>query len=117
MYWALHCREAAEKDFAVQKAMFKFLASKNKRDSMLKIAPARFMTGQTLLHVIAKNGLVTICGLVLDMQQPERAFGFGDLFSFLKKSIYGLKEAAHEWLYPSQVRRCTPERYLLDSHY
>ena len=71
-FWGSHTREA-EKDREVQHSVLALLQSKNKRNSMLQMemynnsrsGDISFTEGQTLLHVIAKNGLATICKLVL----------------------------------------------------
>ena len=71
-FWALHTKGQAENEPDVQRAVVSLLASENKRDSMLQLETYAnsswnifFTKGQTLLHVIAKNGLATICELVL----------------------------------------------------
>jgi hypothetical protein len=114
-YWASHCRGDAEQDFIVQKAIFKLLASENKMKAILQTDDDVFDGSQTLLHVIAKNGLATICGLVLDVQQPQRSiavFKLGDFFLFLKNLLYDLKEATYTWLYPLHDKPSLPETYL-----
>lgn len=69
-YWGVHTREAEDND-DIQNGALTFLANENKRDSMLQMeACARsfedFIHGQTSLHIIAANGLATICSLSLD---------------------------------------------------
>ena len=71
-YWGPHTREA-ENEPDIRHAVLSLLASENKRDSMLQLetyansswGDISFTKGQTLLHVIAKNGLATICKRVL----------------------------------------------------
>jgi len=73
-FWGLHTRGEAENEPDVQRAILSLLASENKKDSMLQLETyansswgnISFTKGQTLLHVIAKNGLATICKWVLD---------------------------------------------------
>jgi hypothetical protein len=72
-FWGDHTRGEAEKDRDIQRAVLSLLASENKKDSMLQMetyansnqGKISFTKGQTLLHVIAKNGLATICNRVL----------------------------------------------------
>jgi len=72
-YWGVHTRGELEKDPHIQGAVLSLLASGNKKDSMLQLETYAnsgwgdifFTRGQTLLHVIAKNGLATICERVL----------------------------------------------------
>jgi hypothetical protein len=75
-FWAFHTKEAEESP-DVQEAVFACLVSEAKRNSMLQIATyARrgisFTRGQTLLHVLAENGLAKICALVLDDRLIEK---------------------------------------------
>ena len=73
-YWADHTRGDAENEPDIQRAVLSLLASENKKDSMLQMetyansswGDISFTKGQTLLHVIAKNGLATICRFILD---------------------------------------------------
>jgi hypothetical protein len=72
-FWVLYTKGEAENELDIQRAVLSLLASENKRDSMLQLEKyansswgnISFTKGQTLLHVIAKNGLTTICELVL----------------------------------------------------
>lgn len=72
-FWDLHTRGEAENEPVIQRAVFSLLASKNKMDSMLQLETyansswgnINVTKGQTLLHVIAKNGLAKICKGVL----------------------------------------------------
>ena len=72
-YWGFHIREA-ENHEEVQKAAISILASENKRNWVLTMkryvmfgSGNMFDTrGQSLLHVLAKNGLSIICKLVLE---------------------------------------------------
>jgi len=74
LFWAHHTRGEAENDPDNKRAVLSLLASENKKDSMLQLetyansswGQMSFTKGQTLLHVIAKNGLATICKWVLD---------------------------------------------------
>ena len=73
-FWALHTKGEVEKSPDVQQAVLRLFASENKRNSILQMNAyvsssgdrLSFTKGQTLLHVIAKNGLAMICRLVLD---------------------------------------------------
>jgi len=73
-FWVLHTKGEAENEPDIQRAVLSLLASENKRHSMLQLETyansiwgnISFMKGQTLLHVIAKNGLATICRFILD---------------------------------------------------
>lgn len=65
-FWGLHTRGEAEKEPDIQRAVLSILASKSQRDLILQITEGAYFTkGQTLLHLIAENGLITICELVL----------------------------------------------------
>ena len=71
--WGFHIRKA-EPGAAGQEAVLAFLASDNKRSSMLQIqeyvrngrSDVPFVKSRTLLHVIAQEGLTTICKQVLE---------------------------------------------------
>jgi hypothetical protein len=73
-FWVSHTRGEAEHLPSIQQAVLRLLASENKRDSMLQLETyansswgnIHFRKGQTLLHVICKNGLETICRFILD---------------------------------------------------
>jgi len=73
-FWGLHTRGEAENEPDIQRTVLSLLASENKRNSMLQMETYAnsswgdifFTKGQTLLHVIAKNGLATICRFILD---------------------------------------------------
>jgi hypothetical protein len=69
-FWGFHVRGEAEKSADIQKATLHLLANEMKRNRMLCIeAPAIhdiFVEGQTLLHVISRLGLATICRVVLE---------------------------------------------------
>ena len=71
-FWDFHTR-TAEKYPNVSSAAIEFLKSENKRNAMPQMrtydelwGDISFTKGQTLLHVIARNGLATICKLVLN---------------------------------------------------
>jgi hypothetical protein len=69
-FWSFHTREAEECE-EVQHAVLACLMSENKRNSMLQMAAyargkSDITGGQTVLHVLAENGLTTTCGLLLD---------------------------------------------------
>jgi len=74
LFWGLHTRGEAEYEPDVQHAVLSLLACKNKRDSMLQLktyansswGDIGFTKGQTLLHVLAMNGLATICRFIFD---------------------------------------------------
>jgi ankyrin repeat protein len=73
-FWGIHVGKF-ENLLIVQEAALKFLTQQNKRNSMLQMGSyneygdlftrAQYLLSTTLLHVIAKNGLVKICSLVL----------------------------------------------------
>ena len=68
-FWGFHTRGEAETLSCIQQAVFRLLESENKRNSILQMARyadwtwdrLSFTKGQTMLHVIATNGLATIC--------------------------------------------------------
>jgi hypothetical protein len=69
LFWGVFARKA-EDDTSVQKATVNYLAYPTKRDSMLQMevyAKRRimnFIKGQTILHIIARIGLTSVCSLV-----------------------------------------------------
>jgi Ankyrin repeats (3 copies)/Ankyrin repeat len=73
-FWGVHTRGEPENEPYIQRAVLSLLASENKKDSMLQLetyansswGDISYTKGQTLLHVIAKNGLATICRFILD---------------------------------------------------
>jgi hypothetical protein len=75
-FWHFYAREAEQSE-EIQSAIVEFLESANKRDAMLEMEEyadnqlIEFLEdetlGQTLLHVIAKKGLVATCRRVLKM--------------------------------------------------
>jgi hypothetical protein len=72
-FWAFHARKA-ETSSGVQKATLVFLADEKKRNSLLQMktyinsswGDISFIEGQTLLHLVAGNGLAMICSLILE---------------------------------------------------
>jgi hypothetical protein len=77
-YWGLHTRGEAERSPHIRHVVLSLLASEKKRRSVLQMmAYARtdgldldesdmfYGQGQTLLHLISRQGLITICRLVL----------------------------------------------------
>lgn len=72
-------RGEAENELDIQHALLSILESENKRNSMLQMETyaksnwggISFTKGQTLLHVVAKNGLATICERVLSKRIKE----------------------------------------------
>jgi len=80
-YWARHVSGEAEKNPDVLKVVTDFLRNENKRKSMLQIGQYALSSdrgniwavyrdrGQTMLHVLAEEGLSTICESVLTTQQ------------------------------------------------
>lgn len=71
-FWADHVRDIEH--FALRNlSPFKFLASRNKRNSMLLISSCDdYVEGKTILHIAARNGLVTLCKLLLRSLQDAR---------------------------------------------
>ena len=77
-FWGVHTKETEDEDDIQQRTMT-FLLSKNKRDSMLEldaytksrptVGDTTFDPNQTLLHVLAINGLSSICLLALQKSQ------------------------------------------------
>lgn len=72
--WGFHIRQAKLGDSDDRlKTVLAILAFDNKRSSMLQVQNHEldkdFIESQTLLHVIAQEGLVTICKLALKL--PE----------------------------------------------
>ena len=69
-FWGFHAREAEDHE-EVQKAVLEFLSSEGRMNSMVQldamnhIFKGRTDVRQTILHVIAKNGLAVTCSLVL----------------------------------------------------
>jgi len=84
-FWGFHVRREVENEPDVQRAVLSLLASENKKDSMLQIeqyansslGSIHFTKGQTLLHVIAKNELATICRFILDERNCRGFQGLG----------------------------------------
>ena len=78
-FWGHHTRGEPEKEPDIQRAVLSFLASENKKNSMLQLENRSnsswgnftFTKGQTLLHVITKNGLATICKRLLPRRGNE----------------------------------------------
>jgi len=66
-FWASHVKGDAERLDDIQRAIFGILACDNKRNSMLQIDTYFWssVSDQTFLHIVANNGLATICALVL----------------------------------------------------
>lgn len=72
-FWSSYARRVDESP-DVQIAILEVLASENRRESMLQIesyidsnrTDISFTEGQTLVHVLARAGLSTLCGRVLD---------------------------------------------------
>lgn len=73
-YWSVHTAGKAEESPEIQLAILHVFGSDAKRNAILQLdtyANSRwgnisFTKGQTLLHVLAHKGLVTLCMLVLD---------------------------------------------------
>lgn len=76
LYWGDYARGEAEKDEWIQNAIFETFGSVYKRESMLQITvqagPGKYgssvdgrSTGKSLLHIVAMNGLATLCRLLL----------------------------------------------------
>lgn len=79
-FWGLHIKGEAETLPCIQERFFRLLESDNKRMSILQIKSHAeehgdyFTIGQTLLHVIADNGLTTLCNLYLDGRSKHRMY-------------------------------------------
>jgi len=64
-FWAIHVTKGdAERLDDIQRAIFGILACDNKKNLMLQLDPYSF-SDQTFIHIVAKNGLATICALIL----------------------------------------------------
>jgi len=74
-HWAFHTKKG-EEDNNVQKAALEILGPKRSRDSVLKIEAymrkTEFVSGQSLLHIVAENGMTKICENVV---WPKRRDG------------------------------------------
>ena len=81
-FWGFHTRGQAEESPNVQIAIFRLFASQNKRNSILQMetyakwGDIYFARDQTLLHVIATNGLATICKLALESRSTNGIDGY-----------------------------------------
>jgi len=72
-FWGVHTTGLAEKCPDIQQRVIRLFASESKRNSILQMDAyadslwdsLSFTTGQTLLHIMAKNGQTAICRLVL----------------------------------------------------
>jgi len=67
-FWGLHTRGEPEEMPHIQVAVFQLLESKSRRDSISEMDAAgkEYVKDQTLLHMVAKDGLATICNAHLD---------------------------------------------------
>lgn len=73
-YWAEHARDTAEETEEIQRAIIRTFQAAGKRESMIQIRryyestqsnlPA--LTGRSLLHIVAVNGLVNTCRNILN---------------------------------------------------
>ena len=67
-FWGIYARQA-EDDSLLQKIIIEFLTHRNKRDSMLQLKAyednrrVHFTKNQSILHIIAGNGLTSLCDL------------------------------------------------------
>jgi len=77
-FWAGHTRGEAEGDSDLQGVLFSVLACDKKKDSMLQLQAAGegphndtppFAKGQTWLHIVAANGLVTLIKRILPSKE------------------------------------------------
>jgi hypothetical protein len=79
-FWGFHVRGKAETFPSIKEAVFRIWEIENKRDSILQMTRyanfkrdrLSFTKGQTLLHIIASNGLATICKHFLDGESEDR---------------------------------------------
>jgi hypothetical protein len=81
-FWGYHTRGAAESFPDIAQTVFKLLESEDKRDSIMQmetysdirnkwwVEKPSFPKGQTILHILAMNGLAIICTHLLD-RKPE----------------------------------------------
>lgn len=90
-FWGSHTRDA-EKCDDVQKAALALLSHKTNRDSMLQMkqyvvsnGDISFTEGQTILHVIAEEGLATICSIILGEFLNEEERYLMSLLRFTKR--------------------------------
>jgi hypothetical protein len=81
-FWGSHTRGETETLACIEQAVFRLLASENKRDSILQMieyanstwGELSFVKGQSLLHIIAQNGLATICKHVLKEKVKQELY-------------------------------------------
>lgn len=84
-FWGFHVRGDAELCPWVEQSVFRLLASETRRDSVLQMERwadsiwdrLSFIRGQTVLHIIAQNGLTTLCNRFLK-GQPRHAIYISD---------------------------------------
>ena len=87
-FWAFHTRGDAEVYSCIRQAVFRLFELENKRNSILQMEEYEeeafvddrlklfFIKGQTILHIIAKNGLPTICRHFLDAIPKDSLYIF-----------------------------------------
>jgi hypothetical protein len=93
-FWGSYARRAEESP-DVQIAILDFLASENRKDSMLQIesyinsnmTDSSFTKRQTIVHVLARAGLSTLCGRVLDKNNTLDRYNLPYLHTNLKCRI------------------------------
>ena len=74
-YWGFHTRGEAETCSSIQEVFFRLFTNEGTRNSILQMAyysnfeSLRFAEGQTILHVIARNGLFTMYELFIYKQK------------------------------------------------
>jgi hypothetical protein len=82
-FWDSHVRGEAEKLSSIKKAFFRTWGMENKRNSILQMTnypiskrnSLHITAGQTLLHIIASNGLASICKFFLDGESEDGFIG------------------------------------------
>jgi hypothetical protein len=76
-YWNFYTSGDPEKCHDIQLAVFRVLRSEHRRLALRQLSENNFWPftckGETFLHMIARAGLVTICGLILNDEVVENA--------------------------------------------
>jgi hypothetical protein len=67
-FWGLHIRGDLEGLSEIRNAVFQLLEPKGRRLSILQLVNPFDAKNQSLLHILAQNGLATICKAYLDAQ-------------------------------------------------
>lgn len=73
-YWDFYTSGDPEKSHDIQLSVFKALKSEHRRDALIQLSTSVGWASrhETMLHMIARAGLVSICGLILDDGTVEK---------------------------------------------